>query len=59
MKSELEVSDDPIDGFMILDEGDHSHLAPACRTEERINSHRLFLSSWPSLWKGHDGALAL
>jgi len=41
MKSELEVSDDSIDGFMILDESDHSHLAPACRIEERINFIKL------------------
>jgi len=37
MKSNLEKSDDPIDGFMILDEGDHSHLAPG----KQAGHHRM------------------
>jgi len=37
MKSELEVSDDPVHCRIISDESDHSHLATACRTYERIN----------------------
>jgi len=37
MKSELEKSDDPIDGLMILYESDHSHLVTACKTYERVN----------------------
>ena len=37
MKSELEVGDDPVHCGIIGDESDHSHLATACRTYERIN----------------------
>jgi len=41
MKSELEVSDDPINDSMILDKGDDFHLGAALRAEERINFIRL------------------
>ena len=37
MESELEVSDDLIDDFMILDKGDHFHLSAALRTDQRID----------------------
>jgi hypothetical protein len=40
MKSELEVSDDLIDDFMILDKGDHFHLSAALRTDQRIDFKR-------------------
>jgi len=37
LEGELEKSDDPIDGLMILYESDHSHLVTACKTYERVN----------------------
>ncbi len=36
MKSELEVSDDLINDFMILDKGDNPHPTPTLRTDKRV-----------------------
>ena len=36
MESELEVSDDLIDDFMILDKGDNPHPTPTLRTGKRV-----------------------
>ena len=41
MESELEVSDDLIDDFMILDKGDHFHLSAALRTDQWIDFKNL------------------
>ena len=41
MKSELEVSDDLINDFMILDKGDNRHPTPTLRTDKRVYLIRL------------------
>ena len=41
MESELEVSDDLIDDFMILDKGDHFHLSAALRADQWVNFKNL------------------
>jgi len=36
MKAELKMFDDLIDGFVIFDEGDDSHLSSTARAQQRI-----------------------
>ena len=36
LESKFELSDDPVQCGIIGDEGDHSHLCTACRTEEGV-----------------------
>jgi hypothetical protein len=51
-EGELEVSDDLINDFVILDKGDHFHLSPALRAEERIHFIDFFYHLGPA-FGGH------
>ena len=48
MKSELEVSDDLINDFMILDKGDNRHPTPTLRTDKRVYLIEFFYHLCPA-----------
>ena len=48
MKSELEVRDDLINDFMILDKGDNRHPPPTLRTDKRIYLINFFYHLCPA-----------
>jgi hypothetical protein len=52
MKSELEVSDDLINDFMILDKGDNPHPTPTLRTGKRVYLINFFYHLRPA-FGGH------
>ncbi len=55
MKSELEVSDDLINNFMILDKGDNPHPTFTLRTDKRVYLINFFIISAQPL-EGTNGA---
>jgi len=52
MKSELEVSDDLINDFMILDKGDNPHPIPTLGTDKRVYLINFFYHLSPASGRG-------